>query len=305
MALLFIKQKFFPDKKKNPSFNDYRKPLLAQDEASRFPEDHDHDTEEDLEAQRSYRTFRPSSPVSESSSTSSTRSRINPRIVSDAILGLSDGLTVPFALSAGLSALGNTKVVVLGGLAELTAGAISMGLGGYVGAKSEAESYETTVREATELVDSSPTETSAIIHDIFSDHGIPEDAIAQINSSLHASRDRLLDFLITFHHKEAQPDCNQAWISAITLALGYFVGGFIPLIPYFLVDRVILALYYSIAVMGVTLLAFGYIKTCVVRGWTGRENIRAGIKGGVQMCFVGGVAAGAAIALVRLIGDGS
>lgn len=69
---------------------------------------------------------------------SSTRSRINPRIVSDAILGLSDGLTVPFALSAGLSALGNTKVVVLGGLAELAAGAISMGLGGYVGAKSEA-----------------------------------------------------------------------------------------------------------------------------------------------------------------------
>lgn len=112
--------------------------MLAQDEASRFPEDHDHDPEEDLEAQRSYRTFRPSSPVSESSSTSSTRSRINPRIVSDAILGLSDGLTVPFALSAGLSALGNTKVVVLGGLAELTAGAISMGLGGFVGAKSEA-----------------------------------------------------------------------------------------------------------------------------------------------------------------------
>lgn len=73
-----------------------------------------------------------------SSGSSRSRSRINPRIVSDSILGLSDGLTVPFALSAGLSALGNTKVVVLGGLAELAAGAISMGLGGYVGAKSEA-----------------------------------------------------------------------------------------------------------------------------------------------------------------------
>lgn len=95
---------------------------------------------DDIEAQHglSYSTF-PTAPsdVTASSSTNS-RSKINPRIIADAILGLSDGLTVPFALSAGLSALGDTKVVVLGGLAELAAGAISMGLGGYVGAKSEA-----------------------------------------------------------------------------------------------------------------------------------------------------------------------
>lgn len=101
------------------------------------------DSDQDVESQRgrSYDSFGRSDSRGESSSGSSNnsnRSRINPRIVSDAILGLSDGLTVPFALSAGLSALGNTKVVVLGGLAELAAGAISMGLGGYVGAKSEA-----------------------------------------------------------------------------------------------------------------------------------------------------------------------
>jgi VIT1/CCC1 family predicted Fe2+/Mn2+ transporter len=96
----------------------------------------------DIEAQiaPSYSTFAPSSPDEEDnrSDSKSSRSKINPRLISDAILGLSDGLTVPFALSAGLSALGDTKVVVLGGLAELAAGAISMGLGGYVGAKSEA-----------------------------------------------------------------------------------------------------------------------------------------------------------------------
>lgn len=99
------------------------------------------DSDRDLESQssRSYDTFgRCNSPDHSSTSSGSSRARINPRIISDAILGLSDGLTVPFALSAGLSALGNTKVVVLGGLAELAAGAISMGLGGYVGAKSEA-----------------------------------------------------------------------------------------------------------------------------------------------------------------------
>lgn len=115
------------------------KPLLAQHD------DEDTirgDSDQDLESQRgpNYDTFgrREGSTSGSTGSSSSTRARINPRIVSDAILGLSDGLTVPFALSAGLSALGNTKVVVLGGLAELAAGALSMGLGGYVGAKSEA-----------------------------------------------------------------------------------------------------------------------------------------------------------------------
>jgi VIT1/CCC1 family predicted Fe2+/Mn2+ transporter len=118
------------------------KPLLARiddDDTIRG------DSDQDVESQngRSYDTFgrcmsHDGSIAGSSSSSTSTRARINPRIISDAILGLSDGLTVPFALSAGLSALGNTKVVVLGGLAELAAGAISMGLGGYVGAKSEA-----------------------------------------------------------------------------------------------------------------------------------------------------------------------
>ncbi|KAL5000473.1 VIT family-domain-containing protein [Aspergillus recurvatus] len=311
MALLFIKQKLFPERRTKLSQSSYRKPLLSTDE-----HDDDSDTitngngnmDHDVESQRSrtYHTFRDPSPSSsnydvESTGSSTTRSRIDPRIVSDAILGLSDGLTVPFALSAGLSALGNTKVVVLGGLAELAAGAISMGLGGYVGAKSEAESYQTTVRETTELIDSSPSETQAIVYDIFASHGVPDDAIAPINASLHASRDRLREFLITFYHKESEPDCNQAWTSAITLALGYFIGGFIPLIPYFFVNQVLVALYCSVAVMAVTLLVFGYIKTAVVRGWSGRENILAGVKGGIQMVVVGGVAAGAAIGLVRLI----
>lgn len=120
--------------------SDTGKPLLARiddDDTVRG------DSDQDLESGRSYDTFgrcisNDGSTVGSSGSGGGARARINPRIISDAILGLSDGLTVPFALSAGLSALGNTKVVVLGGLAELAAGAISMGLGGYVGAKSEA-----------------------------------------------------------------------------------------------------------------------------------------------------------------------
>lgn len=110
--------------------------------------------------------------------------------------------------------------------------------------------------------------------------------------------------MIAFHHKESEPDWNQAYTSAITLALGYFIGGFIPLIPYFCASQVSVAFYYSIGVMAVTLLLFGYVKTCIVRGWSGKPNIIAGIKGGIQMCVVGGVAAGAAIALVRAIDSG-
>lgn len=153
MALLFLKQKIFPSKGKAPNgYGEYSclspragidipsgKPLLSPvSDGSTIREDCYHS---DIESPRlRYDTFQDSMPPEDDdgASTSSQRSRINPRIVSDSILGLSDGLTVPFALSAGLSALGNTKVVVLGGLAELTAGAISMGLGGYVGAKSEA-----------------------------------------------------------------------------------------------------------------------------------------------------------------------
>ena len=161
------------------------------------------------------------------------------------------------------------------------------------------------MRETQQLIESDPQETQTMVRECFAPYGLSHTAIEDITRDLHASQERLLEFLLAFHHRESAPDCNQAWISAITLALGYFVGGFIPLIPYFIAAQVNSALYWSIGVMGVTLLAFGYIKTCVVRGWAGRDNIVAAIWGGIQMVFVGGVAAGAAIGLVRLIDTGN
>lgn len=142
MALLYLKHKLFPEPKQSKSKD---RKLHCYSCYSLKPTNQkgllDNTCTSDIESQRSYSTFRnPSDRASDDagSDSASERTRINPRIVSDAILGMSDGLTVPFALSAGLSALGDTRVVVLGGLAELMAGAISMGLGGYVGAKSEA-----------------------------------------------------------------------------------------------------------------------------------------------------------------------
>lgn len=154
------------------------------------------------------------------------------------------------------------------------------------------------------MIEHEPNTTQAIVRDTFAPYGLSSTAIDDITRDLHASTERLQEFLLAFHHRESAPDCNQAWISALTLAVGYFVGGFIPLIPYFIASQVMVALYWSIGVMAVTLLAFGYVKTCIVRGWRGRENVLAGVRGGVQMCFVGGVAAGAAIALVQLIDTG-
>ena len=155
------------------------------------------------------------------------------------------------------------------------------------------------------MIKTDPQETRALVRETFVPFGLSEAAISDINRDLHLSDDRLLEFLLAFHHRETEPDCNRAWISAVTLALGYFVGGFIPLIPYFIVDQVMVALYWSIGLMAITLLVFGYVKTCVVRGWSGRDNVWAGVWGGIQMCCVGGVAAGAAIGLVQLIDTGS
>ncbi|KAI5305622.1 hypothetical protein KEM56_003842 [Ascosphaera pollenicola] len=228
-------------------------------------------------------------------------SRIDARIISDAILGLSDGLTVPFALSAGLSAFGDAKVVVLGSLAELVAGAISMGLGGYVGAKSEVESYFSTKRDTQELVRHNPSRANSILHSTLSPFNIPPQRIDEISASLQNSPEKMEDFIMSFHHRETAPNVNQAWTSAVTLALGYFVGGFIPLIPYFIIDQIGPAFAWSAGVMAVTLFVFGYVKTCIVRGWRRREDIHAGLNGALQMLAVGGIAAGSAVGLVRAI----
>ena len=100
---------------------------------------------------------------------------------------------------------------------------------------------------------------------------------------------------------------SRAYKTAITLALSYFLGGLIPLIPYFVVARheVMTALWWSIGIMGITLLTFGYVKTCVVVGWAGPKNILAGTKGGLQMLLVGAAAVGAAIGLVKAIEQGN
>ncbi|KAJ5539935.1 Vacuolar iron transporter cccA [Penicillium frequentans] len=233
---------------------------------------------------------------------------IDGRTVSDAIIGLSDGMTVPFALTAGLSALGDTKVVVFGGMAELIAGAISMGLGGYLGAKSEEESYKATLKETQTQTMTDPGSVTGTISEIFEPYELPSELVSQLTHHLSASP-LLPSFLMNFQHTLPEPSESRAVICALTIALGYFIGGFVPLLPYFFVGphEAFIALRWSIATMVVALFIFGYGKTCFVCGWRGRRNIRKGVVGGVQMVLVGGLAAGSAMGLVKafsMLADG-
>ncbi|MCJ1431068.1 hypothetical protein MMC27_000418 [Xylographa pallens] len=230
-----------------------------------------------------------------------TSQSCDPRIISDAIIGLSDGLTVPFALSAGLSALGNTKIVIFGGLAELIAGAISMGLGGYLAARSEAEFYEAKLSRTRLLVMKSPCEATSLVRSHFVPYRLQPMALESIVSSIASSPHLLIDFLMRFHLGIPKPSYHRAYVSAMTIAAGYFFGGILPLLPYFFVkiDDVGGAFWWSVAVMIVALCAFGYVKTCILGGWKGRSNLIKGVRGAVQMVGVGGVAAGAAMFFVQ------
>lgn len=250
--------------------------------------------------------------------------KVSPRMISDAIIGISDGMTVPFALTAGLASLENKKVVVLGGLAELIAGALSMGLGGFIAAKSEAlaqslaasmktwlmcirESYRATVTSTRKMIKQSPQQTTEMVAEVFKPYSLPTRSLNSITSSLQESPQDMLDFLMRFHHQVPEPDTSRPFICAITIGMSYFLGGLVPLIPYFCVKKneVLLALWWSIGVMAIALFAFGWTKTGVVVGWRGRKNILAGLKGAVQMTLIGGVAAAAAIGLVRAITHGN
>lgn len=134
---------------------------------------------------------------------------------------------------------------------------------------------------------------------VFQPYNLPEATLEDLTIHL-AKSPRLLDFLMRFQAQLPQPASNRALTSALTIASGYFFGGLLPLLPYFFVDRIYDALYISIGVMALALFGFGYVKTCVVEGWEGKDNVKAGVGGGVQMVVVGGAAAGAAMGLVYL-----
>lgn len=231
---------------------------------------------------------------------SSLFNRFDPRVMSDMIIGLSDGLTVPFALTAGLSSLGDSKLVITGGFAELVSGAISMGLGGYLAAKSESQYYHNEVSKEKQSFYKNPNELEYELMDILEDIGIHnENTVNLFIDELEKKPKQMVDFIIRFGKGLEEPADNRQLTSALTIGLSYFLGGFIPLVPYFFVNIVQTGLIISCIVMAVTLFIFGYVKIMVSMGTDCGTWLK--VSEGFQMLFVGGFAATSAWVLVRLI----
>jgi len=214
--------------------------------------------------------------------------------VRDVVIGMSDGLTVPFALAAGLSGtVSQTGIVVIAGLAEIAAGSIAMGLGGYLAARTDLDHYrserEREIRETVEL----PHKESDEVAEVFRGYGMEEKDIAPVVAAICSNQKRWVDFMMRFELGFEEPNPKRARNSAITIALSYIVGGLVPLAPYMLMSELFTALSVSVAVTLAALFAFGYIK--------GKLTGIPPLRGGLQTVVIGGLASVAAFALAKWI----
>src|SRR5580765_8167854 len=181
--------------------------------------------------------------------------------VRDIVIGMSDGLTVPFALAAGLSgAVDSTSIVITAGLAEIAAGSIAMGLGGYLAARSDAEHYASERRrEETEIRDIPAAEIKEVT-DVLGAYGVSVEAAAPVVRALKARPEAWIDFMMRFELGLERPDPKRALVSAGSIAGAYIAGGLIPLAPYFMFAAAARALTISVAFTLLALFAFGYVK---------------------------------------------
>ena len=215
--------------------------------------------------------------------------------VRDIVIGMDDGLTVPFALAAGLSgAVASSGLVVTAGLAEIAAGSIAMGLGGYLAAKTDLEHYASERLRELRETQHIPEREAEEVSEIFRGYGLRDEQIAPLIETLQANPTQWVDFMMRFELGLEEPDPTRARISAWTIALSYVVGGLIPLLPYMVFSDILTALWWSVAVTPVALFVFGYVKS----GYTGVPPWR----GGFQTVLVGGLAAAAAFGIARLLG---
>jgi VIT1/CCC1 family predicted Fe2+/Mn2+ transporter len=214
--------------------------------------------------------------------------------VRDIVIGMSDGLTVPFALAAGLSGANvGTSVVVLAGLAEIAAGCIAMGLGGYLAARTDAEHYENELQREIQETREIPEEEAAEVARVFQGWGLTDQQIEPIVAAISSDEKRWIDFMMKFELGLEQPDPRRAVISALTIGVSYAAGGLIPLAPYFFVASLEAALAASVTVTIAALFIFGGIKA----RFTGIPLIR----GGLQTALIGGLAATAAFGIARVL----
>jgi vacuolar iron transporter family protein len=215
--------------------------------------------------------------------------------VRDVVIGMADGLTVPFALAAGLTgAIDSPGLIITAGLAEVAAGAIAMGLGGYLAARTDVEHYASERAIEEREIDEIPQREAEEVATVFRDFGLGEPIVQQAVAAICSDRTRWIDFMMKFELGLDPPDPGRARASALTIAGSYIVGGLIPLSPYFFCHSAHTGLLASVAVTVVALAIFGYIK--------GRFTGKTPVRSAWQTVAVGGLAAGAAFGLARAIG---
>ncbi|GIZ42930.1 hypothetical protein CKM354_000617700 [Cercospora kikuchii] len=214
--------------------------------------------------------------------------------VRDSIIGFADGLTVPFALTAGLSSLGSSKIVILGGLAELFAGSISMGLGAFLAAKTDRKHYEVEEKRERREVRESPGEEEQEIYDILGEYSISREDSRGVVESLKRDEEAWVKFMMDFELKLEKPALKVAWNEGLVMGVSYLFGGLLPMIPYFATKHINEALFSSIGITVVILLVFGYVKAKIT-GCCAKDSAI----GAVETLFIGALAAGVSYGIVK------
>ena len=229
-----------------------------------------------------------------SSTTHQERHFTASEMVRDIVIGMADGLTVPFALAAGLTgAIAQSKLVVTAGFAEIAAGSIAMGLGGYLAGKSACEHYDSErAREEREVVEKPEAEVREV-EEVFAAYGLTQEQTRPVIEAFKRDPKAWVDFMMRFELGLEQPDPSRALKSALTIAGAYVAGGLIPLTPYLLLREAHTALFVSAGVTLVALFSFGMVK--------GHFSGTPAFRSGVQTLVIGGLAAGAAFAIAKLI----
>ncbi len=214
-------------------------------------------------------------------------------IVTDIVIGMSDGLTVPFALAAGLSgAVHDTHIIVIAGIAEIAAGSIAMGLGGYLAGRTEVDHYNAEQKREEWEVDNLPEKEKEEVRLIFAEMGMSEETQRQVVEEMAKDKAKWVDFMMRYELGLEKPDPKRARNSAMNIGLSYIVGGLVPLSPYFFTSQPIDGLKWSAAITVLCLFFFGFFKAKV----TGQNPLG----GAIRVMLIGSVAAAAAFLIARL-----
>lgn len=214
--------------------------------------------------------------------------------IRDVVIGMSDGLTVPFALAAGLSgAVDSVNLIVIAGLAEIAAGSIAMGLGGYLAGKTEVDHYHSELRREYDEVERVPHKEKEEVKEFFANLGLSEDVQHQAVEEMTKDKKKWVDFMMKYELGLDKPDPRRARKSAFNIGLSYVVGGLVPLCPYFFTDDPLIGLQYSAVITIICLFIFGYLKSKFtgVNPWGGA----------LRVTLIGALAASCAFGVARLI----